>query len=93
MNHISNVKVHLKTRSGNVNILLYLTVGRTNLPSRVGSIPVFLRKPIAICDLGDQTSGFAHGGCLSDASDSDDGQSSARMKNSPSPMMAILLLD
>ena len=23
MNHISNVKVHLKTRSGNVNIVLY----------------------------------------------------------------------
>ena len=25
MNHISNVKVHLKTRSGNVNIISYLT--------------------------------------------------------------------
>ena len=26
MNHISNVKVHLKTRSGNVNIVLYCIV-------------------------------------------------------------------
>ena len=24
MDHISNVKVHLKTRSGNVNILIYI---------------------------------------------------------------------